>query len=111
MFAYDEYAPVKTNKNDTFYANVGHDGFKFWIKNLIADEAVHFGNAIKILKTYYPHRLHEAGKVLRTIANLEGGNYKNTFLFDHDEPHFLLDNREVGDVVTQEILQILDNRS
>ncbi|WP_244652139.1 hypothetical protein [Pseudomonas sp. CFBP 13710] len=111
MFAYDEYVSVKTYKKDTFYADFGHDGFKFWIKNLIADEAVHFGNAIKILKTYYPHRLHEAEKVLRTIANFEGGDYKNTFLFDHDGPHFLLDNHEVGDVVIREILQILDKRS
>jgi hypothetical protein len=110
MFAYDEYVSVKTYKKDTFYDDFGHAGFKDWIKNLIADEAIHFGNAIKILKTYHAEKLHDAENVLQTISSFEGGDYKNTFLFDHDGPHFLLDNDEVGDVIIQEILQILHKR-
>ncbi|MGN2434186.1 hypothetical protein [Pseudomonas syringae] len=108
MFAYDEYVSVKTYKKDIFYDDFGHPNFKLWIKNLIADEAIHFGNAVKILKTYYPHRLKEAEGVLRLIADLEGDDYKNTFLFDHDGPHFLLNSEEMGNVVIEEIVTILN---
>jgi hypothetical protein len=110
MFAYDEYVSVKTYKKDKFYDDFGHPGFKDWIKNLIADEAIHFGNAVKILKTYYADKLHEAENVLQMISGFEGGTYKNTFLFDHDGPHFSLNCDEVGDIVIQEILQILCRR-
>ncbi|AMB88362.1 hypothetical protein AWM79_20080 [Pseudomonas agarici] len=110
MFAYDEYVSVKTYKKDTFYDGFGHSGFKDWIKNLIADEAIHFGNAVKILKAYHGEKFHESESVLQMISSFEGGGYKNTFLFDHDGPHFLLRDDEVGDVVIQEILQILHKR-
>lgn len=110
MFAYDEYVSVKTYKKDKFYDDFGHSGFKDWIKNLIADEAIHFGNAVKILKTYHAEKLHESENILRMISSFEGVDYKNTFLFDHDGPHFLLNNDEVGEVVIQEILQILQKR-
>lgn len=111
MFAYDEYISVKTYKKDIFfYDDFGHPGFKEWIKNLIADEAIHFGNAIKILKTHHAEQLHESENILRMISSFEGEDYKNTFLFDHDGPHFLLSNDEMVDVVNQEILQILHKR-
>ncbi|PTT28725.1 hypothetical protein DBR18_15465 [Pseudomonas sp. HMWF021] len=110
LFAYDEYVSVKTYKKDTFYEGFGHPGFNTWIKNLIADEAIHFGNAVKILKTFYADRLDQADSVLRRIASLEGEEYKNTFLFDHDGPHFLLEEDEVGGVIIEEILSILRKR-
>ena len=110
MFAYDEYVSVKTYKKDTFYDDFGHPGFKDWIKHLIADEAIHFGNAIKILKSCHTEKLYEAENILNMISSFEGGDYKNTFLFDHDGPHFSLDSSEVGDVIIQEILQILNKR-
>jgi len=107
MFAYDEYVSVKTYKKDTFYDQFGHPNFNVWIKNLIADEAVHFGNAIKILRRNHTAKLNNAEKVLRGIVELEGMTYQNTFLFDHDGPHFLLDSAEVGNVVVEDILSIL----
>lgn len=111
LFAYDEYVSVKTYKKDTFYQDFGHPGFNVWIKNLIADEAIHFGNAVKILKTFHADKLDQAQSVLRRIGGFEGGEYKNTFLFDHDGPHFQLDSDEVGSVVIDEILSILQKRS
>ena len=107
MFAYDEYVSVKTYKKDIFYNEFGHAGFITWIKNLIADEAIHFGNSIKTLKTQYSKKLHLAESVLHEIAEFEGGEYKNTFLFDHDGPHFLLEEDQIGTVAIEEILQIL----
>ena len=107
MFAYDEYVSVKTYKKDTFYSELGHPAFNRWIKNLIADEAIHFGNAIKILKNTHASELSKAENVLRSIVKFEGNAYQNTFLFDHDGPHFLLDGNELGDVVIEEILSAL----
>ena len=107
LFAYDEYISVKTYKKDTFYGQFGHPNFNVWIKNLIADEAVHFGNAVKILRRNHAAKLDNAEKVLRRIVDLERMNYQNTFLFDHDGPHFLLDVTEVGNVVVEDILSIL----
>lgn len=108
MFAYDEYVSVKTYKKDTFYNEFGHDGFKTWIRNLISDEAIHYGNAVKILKAFHSDKLHRAEDVLRGISAFEGGAYQNTFLFDHDGPHFLLEHNEVGDVIIDEILKTLN---
>ncbi|WP_296248028.1 hypothetical protein [Pseudomonas sp. UBA4194] len=110
-FAYDEYISVKTYKKDTFYEGLGHPGFRYWIKNLIADEAVHFGNAIKLLRRDHSGRMHECEAVLNMISNFEGESYKNTFLFDHDGPHFSLSGEEVGQVIVQDILQILHKGS
>jgi hypothetical protein len=107
MFAYDEYVSVKTYKKDTFYSEFGHPAFNRWIKNLIADEAIHFGNAIKILKNTHASELSQAENVLRSIVKFEENAYQNTFLFDHDGPHFLLDDNELGDVVIEEILSAL----
>lgn len=107
MFAYDEYISVKTYKKDTFYSEFGHPAFNTWIKNLISDEAIHFGNAIKILKYAHRSKLDKAEEVLRNIITLEGSTYQNTFLLDHDGPHFLLNHNELGEVAIEEILSIL----
>ncbi|VVO96364.1 hypothetical protein PS874_02449 [Pseudomonas fluorescens] len=107
LFAYDEYVSVKTYKKDTFYSKFGHPTFNTWIKNLIADEAIHFGNAIKILKKNHEPQLDKAEKILHSIVGLEENTYKNTFLFDHDGPHFLLNSTELGDVVIEAILSTL----
>jgi hypothetical protein len=107
LFAYDEYVSVKTYKKDTFYSEFGHPFFNKWIKNLIADEAVHFGNAIKILKNNHKQHLNKAEGILHSIVKLETNSYQNTFLFDHDGPHFLLHPEEFGETAIEAILSIL----
>lgn len=107
LFAYDEYVSVKTYKKDTFYSEFGHPYFNTWIKNLIADEAIHFGNAIKILKNNHKADLSKAEKILHSIAKLEKNAYQNTFLLDHDGPHFLLNPNELGDIIIEKILSTL----
>lgn len=107
MFAYDEYASVKTYKKDTFYSEFGHPLFDTWIKHLIADEAIHFGNAIKILKNNHASKLSMAERTLQSIVELENTTYQNTFLLDHDGPHFLLGATELGDTIIENILSTL----
>lgn len=107
LFAYDEIVSVKTYKKDTFYSEFGHPNFNTWLKNLIADEAIHFGNAIKILKRYYAPQLNKAEDILHSIVKLEASAYQNTFLFDHDGPHFSLNSTDLGDTIIREILSTL----
>jgi len=110
LFAYDEYISVQTYKKDTFYRDFGHPAFNIWIKKLISDEAIRFGNAIKILRTFFSTELNKAEHILNDIISIEQTAYNNTFLFDHDGPHFQLDKNEVGTVVINEILTILRKR-
>lgn len=106
-FAYDEYISVKTYKKDTFYNEFGHPGFMTWIHNLIADEATHFANAIKLLRSNHLSNLDEIEKTLARIIQLENAPYQNTFLLDHDGPHFLLGGSNYEASATNEILKIL----
>jgi hypothetical protein len=107
MFAYDELASVKTYKKDIFYSEFGHPLFEKWIANLISDEAIHFGNAIKILRHHHLPALNKAEEILHSIVKLEENSYQNTFLFDHDGPHFSLKPNELGNTITEAILSTL----
>jgi len=106
-FAYDEYVSVKTYKKDTFYNEFGHTNFNTWICNLIADEATHFANVIKLLKSSHLSKLSQIEKSLDHIIQLEKKPYRNTFLLDHDGPHFLLSNSDYAEAAASEILTIL----
>lgn len=107
VFAYDEYISVKTYKTDTFYNQFGHSSFDTWICNLIADEATHFANAIKLLRNTHSSCLELIEKTLNRIIQLESTPYRNTFLLDHDGPHFLLGNSDYAEAAASEILNIL----
>ena len=106
-FAYDEYISVKTYKKDIFNNQFGHVGFNTWICNLIADEATHFANAIKLIRINHSSKLDLIEKTLDHIIQLERMPYKNTFLLDHDGPHFLLGDSDYAEAAASEILEIL----
>ncbi|CAM2925149.1 MULTISPECIES: hypothetical protein [Pseudomonas] len=107
LFAYDELISVKTYRKDTFYNEFGHPAFNTWISNLIADEATHFANAIKLLRHHHSYNLDKIEKALDHITQLESIPYRNTFLLDHDGPHFLLGNTNYEKAAAGEILTIL----
>lgn len=109
-FAYDEYVSVKTYKKDTFYNDFGHIGFNTWIVNLVADEATHFANAIKLLRSNHLSDLRQIEKTLTDIVQLENAPYRNTFLLDHDGPHFLLADTHNAEATALEVLTILKRR-
>lgn len=54
-------------------------------KHLVADEGVHYGNCIALLRSIHSKRLHEAASVLKTVTALESslGRYCQTFFLDH----------------------------
>lgn len=111
LFAYDEFASVMTYKKDVFYNEFGAPEFVEWIKRVRADEALHFGNLVKLIRFRHAHRLPETKEVLRKIANLEQQrkSYKGTFLFDHECPHFLLTQDELSDECINTVLRKITN--
>lgn len=98
LFAYDEYATVLTYQKDSFYDRFGHPAFLEWIRNVRADEALHFINAVRLIHAKHAHRIPETLEVIHRIIEIEEGltSYKSTFLFDHDSPHFLLSPEELS---------------
>jgi hypothetical protein len=103
LFAYDEFATIRTYQRDTFYERFGHPAFGAWIRAVLADEGIHFGNAVRLLQTGFAHRLSEVENVLAEISRLEQVPYHNTFLLDHDGPHFLLTEQDLGQGFLDEI--------
>lgn len=103
LFAYDEYATIRTYQRDTFYERFGHTAFSTWIRAVLADEGTHFGNAVRLLQTGFANRLKDVGGVLAEVNQLEAGPYRNTFLLDHDGPHFLLTGQDLGKNFLDEI--------
>jgi hypothetical protein len=51
--------------------------------------------------------LNKAEEILHSIVKLEENSYQNTFLFDHDGPHFSLKPNELGNTITEAILSTL----
>lgn len=112
LFAYDEYATLQTFRKDTFYADFGAPCFVEWIRRVRADEAVHFGNVVRLLHSRYAERLQEAPRVLEQIIQIEQTltAYHGTFLFDHEGSHFLLTAEElVGQCAPTVLRKIVKN--
>ncbi|OGT36654.1 MAG: hypothetical protein A3F11_11570 [Gammaproteobacteria bacterium RIFCSPHIGHO2_12_FULL_37_14] len=111
LFAYDEFASVMTYKKDLFYHEFGLLEFVTWIRNVLSDEALHFGNLVRLIRFKYLHRLHETREILLKIAEIEQQRkpYQATFLFDHECPHFLLTQEELAGRCINTVLQKIMN--
>lgn len=62
---------------------------------------------LKYLNTITCQRWNKAEEILHSIVKLEENSYRNTFLFDHDGPHFSLKPNELGNTITEAILSTL----
>lgn len=107
LFAYDEFASVMTYEKDVFYRELGSPIFVDWIRRVRADEALHFGNLVKLLQTFHAHRFAEVPQTLRQILRIENDHheYQGTFLFDHECPHFLVTASELNDQCANSVLR------
>lgn len=106
LFAYDEYASSQTYQKDKFYDTFGAPVFNEWIRNLVKDEAMHFGNLIRLIHHKHHNRTMETKDILVDIVKMESNfEYKATFLLDHDGPHFLLSLDELTTACVDKVLQ------
>jgi hypothetical protein len=87
------------NKDVAFYDTFGPAPFREWIAKIRADEARHFGGAMRLIRTLHRHRLGEIDSVLDRIVEIEHSatSYQGTFVLDHtpDCTHFLLSSDEL----------------
>jgi hypothetical protein len=79
VFAYQAYAPL--------YAHLGPE-FMAFMRRVIADEGRHYHSFLVLARDGFPERVGECEAVLDRIQACETGEYRGTFLLDHDDPVF-----------------------
>lgn len=86
--AFDELASTRGYAADFhIYDSFGCSSVSKWIRLAAKDEMLHSINAIKIIRKNYAVQIPNAPSVLKRILSLENGaigEYKSTFLLDHD---------------------------
>ena len=86
LLAYDELATTWAYREDvSFYKSIGPSVFHDWIKLVIADEANHYLNSIRVAQLRHRDRLSEAENILMRILemDLNTHEYNGTFVLDH----------------------------
>jgi hypothetical protein len=84
--AFDELGSTMSYRRDVDeYYRYYPPGIAAIGRHLYADEGVHFGNAIALLKRHHQSRLGEVESTLKEIIRLEAelGRYTKTFFLDH----------------------------
>ncbi|MCP3392148.1 hypothetical protein NLM27_25520 [Bradyrhizobium sp. CCGB12] len=90
MIAFDEMCTCRAYAADReFYAGLGTN-FLRWLREVVADEAVHSINAVNVIRTRHCDRIPEAGTIL---DNLIGGvgedpEYTGTFVLDYFDKNY-----------------------
>lgn len=89
VLAYDELATTRSYAADwhDFYPRFGDERLTRWIQRVAADEARHYGNLVRVLRTAHAHELGRAPGLLDAICrrDLEAHPYRGTFVLDHDD--------------------------
>lgn len=91
ILAYDELATTRAyNEDIPFYRSLGPDQFNDWIRNVKADEALHYLNSLRVAQVRHRNRLPEAERILEQILtiDLDSKDYRATFVLDHKGPPF-----------------------
>ncbi|WNG50020.1 hypothetical protein F0U60_42295 [Archangium minus] len=91
VLAYDEIATTRSYIDDTeFYGSLGPSAFRDWVRWLVADEARHFMNLLRVMQGRHAHRLAELPAVLDRILEIDltKDSYEATFVLDHHGPQF-----------------------
>ncbi len=96
---FDELVTCRAYAEDRgFYHQFDVQELNGWLRHLIADEAVHFQNAVYILKRCHSHRLNEVKSVLDDLLGVRNikseYQYTGTFIMDY-----------FGDEYTSELLE------
>lgn len=91
LLAFDELVTTGAYREDRrFYRGLGVPAFGAWVRNLVADEARHFANAVKVLKAEHADRLDEAPALIDELVRLDCAPdpYQATFVLDHFDENY-----------------------
>ncbi|WGR97815.1 MULTISPECIES: hypothetical protein [unclassified Bradyrhizobium] len=86
VIAFDEMCTCRAYAADKdFYAVFQNQSFVCWLRELIADEAVHSMNAVNVIRARYRGRVREAGAILDRLISgvVNDPTYRGTFLLDY----------------------------
>lgn len=86
LLAYDELATTLSYQLDKpFYRAIGGQHLERWIDLIKADEAAHFINVLRVIKSNHRHRIGEGRAILEKSLkmDLEKKSYDGTFVLDH----------------------------
>ncbi|WP_246732568.1 hypothetical protein [Bradyrhizobium yuanmingense] len=85
MIAFDEMCTCRAYAADRdFYAGLGSN-FLRWLREVVADEAVHSMNAVNVIRARYRERIPDVGAILDSVISSVGDDpdYTGTFVMDY----------------------------
>ncbi|MGL3210403.1 hypothetical protein [Bradyrhizobium sp. BR 1433] len=86
MIAFDEMCTCRAYAAERkFYAGLGSSRFLLWLREVIADEAVHSMNAVNVIRARYCDRVSEVGAILESLISCitNDTTYTGTFVLDY----------------------------
>jgi hypothetical protein len=86
LLAFDEMATCHAYaEGRDFYAALGQDLLLQWLREVIADEAVHCTNALNVIRSCHSHRIPEMKDIMSKLITPvpDESEYRGTFVLDH----------------------------
>ncbi|WP_225187007.1 hypothetical protein [Bradyrhizobium sp. NBAIM01] len=85
MIAFDEMCTCRAYAAEKpFYDTLGNNTFHHWLREVIADEAVHSMNAVNVIRARYRDRIGQVGTILdNLIRATDNLRYSGTFVLDY----------------------------
>ncbi|MCP3476149.1 hypothetical protein NLM33_38665 [Bradyrhizobium sp. CCGUVB1N3] len=86
MIAFDEMCTCHAYATEReFYVRLRNDRFLRWLREVIADEAVHSMNAVNVIRARYDDRIREVGPILDSLISGFANDppYAGTFVLDY----------------------------
>ncbi|WP_244481734.1 hypothetical protein [Bradyrhizobium pachyrhizi] len=85
MIAFDEMCTCRAYAAEKpFYDGLGNKTFHLWLREVIADEAVHSMNAVNVIRARYRDRIGQVGPILDNLIRASNNlRYCGTFVLDY----------------------------
>ncbi|WP_225189613.1 hypothetical protein [Bradyrhizobium sp. IC3195] len=85
IIAFDEMCTCRAYAAEKpFYDALGNNTFHHWLREVIADEAVHSMNAVNVIRARYRDRIDQAATILDNLLRASDNlRYSGTFLLDY----------------------------
>ncbi|MDI3565571.1 hypothetical protein [Bradyrhizobium sp. Arg816] len=85
IIAFDEMCTCRAYAAEKpFYDALGNNTFHHWLRQVIADEAVHSMNAVNVIRACYRDRIDQAATILDNVIRASHNlRYSGTFVLDY----------------------------
>ncbi len=85
IIAFDEMCTCRAYAAEKpFYDALGNNTFHYWLREVIADEAVHSMNAVNVIRARYRDRIDQAATILDNLIRASDNlRYSGTFVLDY----------------------------